>query len=333
MKKNIIHMILKLGSRGPMVKRLQEFLNRSKFKVASSGPGSPGKETELFGPATDAAVKAWQKENKLTPDGEVGPKTWEQLGLATTDISENSELIQLDIKESFLPKNEYFQGPTKKEWVFLHHTAGWHNPFNVITSWGKDTRGQIATEFVLGGPSIRGNDFESDGVLVQAFHKGGYGWHLGVGNTAMHRNSVGIELCNFGYLTKGGYHKWDAVQKKNVWVALKPEVFYTYVGTEAAASQIVTLKKEFRGYRTWHKYSNLQVEILKKWILYIADRDGIDVRKGLPELIKKRGIEAFDICDITMCEKEKGLWLHTNLQRGKFDLFPQDEIVEMLTSL
>lgn len=58
-------MLLKLGSEGEDVKRLQIKL----------GVDPIGK----FGPKTDAAVKAWQSRNGLTADGIVGPNTWARL--------------------------------------------------------------------------------------------------------------------------------------------------------------------------------------------------------------------------------------------------------------
>jgi peptidoglycan hydrolase-like protein with peptidoglycan-binding domain len=307
-------MILRQGSRGVEVKLLQEFLNQNGFRIASTGPGSPGKETETFGPATDAAVKRWQKANGLKDDGIVGPVTWNAMGLATTDLQEQKPAPTigiLDIKRQFLPKGEYLVGPTKKDWLFLHHTAGWENPYNVITSWARDNRGTIATEFVLGGPKITNGDTRWDGELVQAFPTGGYGWHLGTGNNVMHRNSVGIEVCNFGWIKDGK----------------------TYVNTTADPSQVVTLSKTFRGHRTWHRYSDKQIQVLKDWILFIANRDNVDVRKGLPELIKQRGVDAFDVFDIKMCERTPGLWSHTNVRRDKVDMFPQQELIDMLLSL
>jgi hypothetical protein len=84
----------------------------------------------------------------------------------------------LIINRHFLPKGEYLEGPTKKEYLFLHHTAGWNNPYKTIDNWGKDTRGRVATEFVLGGQKVNDNDTQYDGVMVQAFPEGGYGWHL-----------------------------------------------------------------------------------------------------------------------------------------------------------
>ena len=185
-------MLLKLGLQGKEVKELQEFLG-----ISADGD---------FGPKTEAAVKKWQLANGLIVDGIVGPKTWDAMGLATTDASEKVYTTDngLVINRHFLPVGEYKQGPIKAEWVFLHHTAGWNNPYKTIDNWGKDDRGAIATEFVLGGPSIRGNDDKYDGEMVQAFPEGNYGWHLGKnGSQKMHVNSVGIEVCNFGYVVNG----------------------------------------------------------------------------------------------------------------------------------
>ena len=53
--------LLRKGSKGSGVKKLQEAL----------GLDADGD----FGPGTEAAVKAWQRENKCTPDGIAGPQT------------------------------------------------------------------------------------------------------------------------------------------------------------------------------------------------------------------------------------------------------------------
>jgi hypothetical protein len=293
-------MLLKLGSRGKEVKELQEFLD-----IEADG---------IFGKGTETVVKKWQSDNGLTADGIVGPATWDCMGIATTDNSEKVYTTEngLVINRHFLPHGEYKSGPTNKEYVFLHHTAGWHNPYNCIDQWGRDNRGAVATEFVLGGPSVKGNDTKYDGEMVQAFPEGGYGWHLGKnGSQHMHTHSVGIEVCNFGYVVNGK----------------------TYAGTKVDDSQIVTLDKPFRGHKTWHRYSDAQIEALHNWILWVAERDSIDVRAGLPALIKEKGADAFDWNEDAYYGRVKGLWTHTNTRKDKVDMFPQQELMDMLVSL
>jgi len=306
---------LKLGSKGEDVKVLQSFL-----KLPVDG---------IFGPKTETAVKEWQSNYGIKSDGVVGPKTQAAMGFLNTDLTETPDGLsdRLIIEKSYLPKNQYFEGPTPKQWLFLHHTAGWHDPYGTIAAWGRDDRGEVATEFVLGGPSIKGNDNTKDGILVQSFPTGGWGWHLGTGRSTMHSNSVGIEVCNFGQLTKGGY------KKNGVWVALKPNSFYTYVGVEVHSSQIVELSKPFRGHKFWHKYSDKQLIILQDWIYFVANRDSIDIRKGLPTMIKNIGVDAFDFLNVDYVKNNPGLWSHTNVLAGKVDVFPQQELVDLLISL
>lgn len=64
---------LEVGSSGEEVRCLQKFLNDNGFKVASSGVGSPGNETNLYGSLTAAAVKRWQSAKNLTASGTFGP--------------------------------------------------------------------------------------------------------------------------------------------------------------------------------------------------------------------------------------------------------------------
>ncbi|TSC88940.1 MAG: DNA topoisomerase IV subunit A [Parcubacteria group bacterium Gr01-1014_2] len=67
---------LTIGSSGEDVKALQKFLNAAGFKIANSGPGSPGNETSLFGSLTRTALAKWQAANAVSPaSGYFGPLT------------------------------------------------------------------------------------------------------------------------------------------------------------------------------------------------------------------------------------------------------------------
>jgi hypothetical protein len=232
-------------------------------------------------------VKILQDYLDIKVDGEFGPNT------------------EKAVKEFQRKKALVFDGIVGKDtWAAMGYKR-------TIDAWAKDKRGPVATEFVLGGQNIKTVDKSNDGVLVQAFPAGFYGWHLGTGSKKLHTGSVGIEICNFGQLVDGK----------------------TYVGTVAHQTQIVKLPKPFRGYQYWHKYSDTQISVLKNWILFIADRDDIDVRKGLIELIHKKGADAFDHFDLSLVEKTRGLWTHTNVRKDKVDLFPQPELIDMLLSI
>lgn len=73
-------MILKVGSKGEDVKKLQQKL----------GLGSDG----VFGPGTESAVKKWQSSNGLTPDGIVGEGTWSKMFGSQELITEPSVSVK-----------------------------------------------------------------------------------------------------------------------------------------------------------------------------------------------------------------------------------------------
>lgn len=64
---NPVYSMLRKGSQGPDVKRLQKLLG-----ITVDG---------AFGPNTEKAVIKFQQANGLKPDGLVGPKTWTALGV------------------------------------------------------------------------------------------------------------------------------------------------------------------------------------------------------------------------------------------------------------
>lgn len=68
---------LEQGATGADVMKLQQFLNASAdTRVSATGAGSPGSETQTFGPATKAAVMKYQAKNSIAPvAGYVGALT------------------------------------------------------------------------------------------------------------------------------------------------------------------------------------------------------------------------------------------------------------------
>lgn len=273
----------------------------------------------IFGSETQRLLIRWQSINNLVADGIVGPKTFEAMGILDTD-QKNGYFKGGDypivIEEYHLSPGEYIESsrPIQNDYIFLHHTAGGYNPYSCINHWNRDKRGRVATEFVIGGQSIKNNNTEHDGTILQAFPEGSQGWHLGKTDSYyMTRHSVGIEICSFGYLTQ---------ENK------------TYVGSLVADDQVCVLDEPFRNRSRWHRYSDAQLESLKNLLLYISERDNIDLNVGIIDWIKKEGpYKAFEFKKEACAGDVKGLLSHTNVRKGKMDVFPQPELIDMLLTL
>jgi len=94
-------MLLKVGSKGDDVKRLQT-------KLGLTPDGS-------FGPNTEKKVKEWQTANGLTSDGIVGDSTWNKMFQSsvttTTATTQNSSGLKLDALKGHIPNNVLAQIP------------------------------------------------------------------------------------------------------------------------------------------------------------------------------------------------------------------------------
>lgn len=89
-------MLLKIGSTGEEVKKLQE-------KLGLPADGS-------FGPMTETKVKEWQRVNGLTPDGIVGDGTWGKMFPAAPLVIPASP-FKLDKLVGHIPDNVIVQIP------------------------------------------------------------------------------------------------------------------------------------------------------------------------------------------------------------------------------
>ena len=330
--------MLKKGDRGEQVKEVQQMLG-----ITADG---------IFGSGTESSVKKFQSDNGLIADGIVGSKTYETLANKTLgnsfdniidvdtdrtyfdDSEDTDDKLNylgsyttedgLEIDRAYLDGDEYVKdyGEIQPENFFIHHTAGWNNPYNTINSWNKDKRGRVATQYCIGGTSVRVGSYGDDkynGQVVECFPDYYIGWHLGkVGNFNMSKYSSAVEINNFGYVTK------------------KDGKYYTYVNTEVPESMVCDLGYEFKGHQYWHTYTKEQIESLRLLINHAKKiYPKIDMSAGLPQLLKD-GVhpkDAFDFNDDAYNGRIKGLWTHTNVRTDKFDCYPDPKLVEMLKGL
>ncbi|MGB0862322.1 MAG: peptidoglycan recognition protein family protein [Saprospiraceae bacterium] len=310
-------MLLRFRSRGTKVKELQEILNSLGFDA-----GTPD---GIFGRGTEAAVKAFQLSLGLDDDGVVGNMTWKALEDAESVIKYDY-LTGSYISDYPLSDNEYYKEVYEKDAVFLHHTAGAARPDYVIAGWERDksSRGgvlRVGTAFVIGRKTDGAKNF--DGAVYRAFHSKYWAHHLGtrrpkykVSNTKLNAKSIGIEICNFGPLTRA---EEDGEEKFFVQLS---ETRKVYIPRE----EVCILEKPWRGHRYFQRYTEAQMASTKQLLLDLVklfelkfenrvyDRDWFDLK--------------FDALN-----GGRGLWTHCNVREDKTDCFPQPELIQMLNDL
>ncbi|MEQ8330025.1 MAG: N-acetylmuramoyl-L-alanine amidase [Longimicrobiales bacterium] len=276
--------------------------------------------------------------------------------------------MALAVTEVPLTTGEWIDEATPKDTIYLHHTAGGHDPAGVVSWWDRDGGGnrmRVATAYVIGGVSTRNGDASMDGSVVRCFPEEHWAYHLGVRGSAgaLDRKSIGIEICNYGWLVK----------------SQQDGRFYNYVNHAVPDDQVVELDQPFRGYRYWHRYTDAQLAAVKTLMKELARRHGIDLKAGLqPALARdglslpdgltvrqqqkwlndhgftdhegkklkvdgddgprtrsaraKVGTSAFEYDDDALAGKP-GVWTHTNVRKDKTDCSPQPKLIKMLKSL
>ena len=212
------------------------------------------------------------------------------------------------ITQSPLSEDQYFKEVHPKSQIYLHHTAGNSNPYNVVKDWQTDSRGRIATCVVIGGEGY-------DGEIVQTFTSKYWAYHLGVKSsvfanyglphTTLDKTSIGIEICSWGQLTE------------------KDGKYYNYVNREVPPSQVCTLDTPFKGYKHFHKYTNAQIQAVKELLLYWKDlyKIPIEYKEDIWQVTKRA------------LSNQPGLFTHNSVRADKVDVFPQPDLIQMLKSL
>jgi N-acetyl-anhydromuramyl-L-alanine amidase AmpD len=192
------------------------------------------------------------------------------------------------IKQARLKESQFFAELSLKTQIYLHHTAGGGNAEAVSRYWNGNTE-RIATAFIIG----------ADGLIVQCFSSKHWAWHLGVGQKEfkaqgvpyknLNKTSVGIEVCNWGYLKEKNGH------------------FYNYVNARVPDSMVTTLETPYKGYKHWYKYTDAQIESTRQLLVYLCET--YDIPKDYRSEIFGLDKEAF--------KNTKGIYTHNSVRKDK----------------
>ncbi len=304
--------LIKRGSKGRQVAELQTLLNTKGFDT-----GTPD---GIFGRGTEKAVKEFQSSAGLVADGVVGNMTWQALN--DNPVKTYNFDLDIDLTKYPLKDNEYYKEIVKKDTIYLHHTAGGPRPDYVIDGWERDKNRagnplKVATAFLIGGKTNGSKDF--DGLIYAPFNPKYWAHHLGLkrpryapfNNARLNAKSIGIEICNYGYLQKEGGRYYFETSSGKVFVS---------------EDDVCILDKPWRGKRYFHKYSDKQIASLKILILELARKFDIP----LPNI--QYDLNYFDL-KFDALNGKPGLWTHVNVREEKWDCFPQPELIDMLNSL
>lgn len=99
--------VLKLGSKGSAVKKLQELLNKQGYGLIADG---------IFGEITDECVRDYQKKNNLTVDGIVGNKTWNSLTGSVSGVQTKRKINMIVLHCAATPEGKEFTNADIKKW-------------------------------------------------------------------------------------------------------------------------------------------------------------------------------------------------------------------------
>ncbi len=202
----------------------------------------------------------------------------------------------------------------KKTQIYLHHTAGNSHPLRVVDGWNSNTD-RIATAYIIAGRPKVGDNYH-DGDIVQCFDETKYAFHLGLQQAtftsagipykSLDKISIGIEVCNFGWLTK-----------------MPDGSFETYVHSKIDPTDVTELAMPYRGFKYWHKYTDAQIQSLRALILYLCQTYNI-TKTYLKDI--------WDICPRAL-RAENGIFTHNSVRTDKTDIYPCPRVIEMLKAL
>lgn len=283
--------IIKIGSKGDDVRTLQMLLNKNGFNISNNG---------IFCDITESTVEKFQANNNLDVDGIVGEFTWDTL-------IEMAKLNRIDDTKYVLPVANYYQESFDKKNIVLHHTNGWTvkngkpsmNHYNWwVSHFGeKNGRARVATAFSI----------DYAGNIYQHFDPSMWAYHLGLGKRRnfLDKQSIGIELCNEGYLTKDENGKF-------FWYSGKIAIPYNREDDEP-----VHVKEKWRDYSWFAPYSKEQVDSTAWLTKYLSKKYEI----------KMNIIEDCEYHPELLSGDFDGVYNHANVRdypssRPKWDLSP-----------
>lgn len=230
----------------------------------------------------------WSKEYKFIE------KLKKTAGL-TTEKTKNGLVI---LKPKFDSTKHYYPVETQKRKIVLHYTVGsCQAAYDSLTGTEK-----VSVQYLVA----------RDGTIINLFPDKYWSYHLGSGaiggNANMSKESIGIELANYGPLSRKDYelHTWYSTDKK-------PDVYCDIGDT----NHYFMVNGGYRGYTYFAKPTHEQLEAVDGLIKYLCEKYNIPEAK----LNKDKRYKVFS--NAAMAKNFTGICTHANFRSdGKWDIGP-----------
>jgi len=192
-------------------------------------------------------------------------------------------------------QNYYYKADTKKKSICLHFTVGYI--LSDIAALSKNDS-HISVSYVV----------DRSGNIYELFPDNFWSYHLGNGaiggNTAMSKQSIGIEISNYGPLSEKDGNMVDTYG--NTYCTTWETNYYE--------------RKDYRGKSAFATMPSTQVNAVATLIQYLSEKHSIPMTFSCTDDVFKSADEALSF---------EGIFTHSNVRKDKFD-WPMCEALESI---
>lgn len=207
------------------------------------------------------------------------------------------------------PTHAYCQEKKTKKQIVLHHTVSGNGTGGDIASWANRTD-KVSTTYII----------SRDGTIQQLFDPDKWAYHLGIksdvfkqfgvktSNVRLNSESIGIELDNWGGLSKKGTGEYVTSYKSII---------------KISDENVINYPNGYRGYNYFEAYPEAQLKSLGKLLIYLCKRYNISTAYHSNMFDQNK--EALN--------QTNGIWSHTSFRSDKSDVHPDPNLIKLLQTI
>lgn len=212
----------------------------------------------------------------------------------------------------------YYEGPTNKIQIYIHHTAGWQNIKQVVAGWNTRTD-HVSTVFVT----------NNAGEAERLYPDEAWGNHLGLSSAAfasvgasyqnLNKVSHGIEMCSIGglKLRNGKYYCYP----NNYNTEYKNNNVQRIVDKNGKDSS-------YKGFDYCEGFTDVHIRNVYNIVTAWKSKYGIPYTYNFDDLFPPTGK-----LSANALKGVKGIYTHNSVRSDKLDVMPTKKILDMFKSL